>query len=437
VTVAIVGGGVAGLSLAHRLVSAGREVVVLEASEEPGGLLRSERRDGFLCEWGANAFLETEDGAADLCRELGVAVAPASPAAKTRYIYRGGKRHAIAGGPPALLRSDLLSLRGKLRLLGELVVGKDPEPEPTVDAFFRRRLGREAADALVAPFVLGVFAGEADQLSMPAAFPRLWELEREHGGLARGMLARRKQGSARPKTGLVAPRDGASALIDALVATLGPRLRRGTKVTGLRRGEAWELETSTGNVVAERVVLALPAAPSAGLLAPLDAKLGELAKGIRSAPVVLAFVGLPEGAAPVAQGGFGLLVARGESPRVLGIVFESALWPGRAPAGQTLLRLIYGGARDPGAISRSDDELRADVRRDLQTTLGIEAEPGFFHVVRQPVGIPQYEPGHAARVGEAAARARTLGVSLAGNAWRAVAVNDLIKDAHRLARELA
>jgi protoporphyrinogen/coproporphyrinogen III oxidase len=434
VTAAIVGGGVAGLALARELVRAGREVVVLEAAARPGGLLETVRQAGFLCESGANAFLEAEGGAADLCRSLGVELTAASPAAKTRYIYRGGRRHALAG-PPTLLGTDLLSLRGKLRLLAEPLIGKSAEPEPTVDAFFRRRLGREAAEALIGPFVLGVFAGESDRLSMPAAFPRVWELEQEHGGLVRGMLARRKQGAARPKTGLVAPVGGAGAIVDALARELGERVQLNARVTRIERG--WKLFVGEREIRADRLVLAAPAKITSALLAPLDPELARLAAGINSAPVVLAFAGFAEADLGAAKHGFGLLVARGERPRVLGVVFESTLWPGRAPAGQGLLRLIYGGARDPGALQLSDDELRRQVADDLAATLDLRATPSFFHVARQPVGIPQYEQGHAARVKAAESAARHLGVTLAGNAWRAVAVNDLVRDAQRLAAELA
>jgi oxygen-dependent protoporphyrinogen oxidase len=182
------------------------------------------------------------------------------------------------------------------------------------------------------------------------------------------------------------------------------------------------------------IVVATPAATAATLLAPLDAELGRLSRVIASPPVVVGYAGFATGEVPAeVLDGFGVLVARGEAARVLGIVFESVVWPDRAPAGHVLFRMIYGGGRDPGIAAEGDEALRAQAEEDLAHVLGIGVKPRFFHLVRHAVGIPQYAPGHAARAAEAAARARALGVELAGNAWRAVAVNDLVREADAIA----
>jgi protoporphyrinogen/coproporphyrinogen III oxidase len=443
--VVVVGGGVAGLALARALVRGGTEALVLEADARAGGLLHSERREGYLCDWGANAFLTGEPGGAiDLCRDLGVEVVEAAPAAKRRYVFRGGKLRVVPTSPPLLLKSDLLSWRGKLRLLAEPLVRKDgARAEETVDAFFRRRLGPEAAAALIAPFTLGVYAGESDAISMAAAFPRLHGFEGRHGGLVRGLIgdrrARRREGRAPlPRPKLMAPRDGAGALVDALARELGERVRTGVRVTAIARaGAGWRVRAGAAEYPARRLALATPAAVTAGLLEPLDPELARLARAIPSPPVAIAFAGFAAADVPaLANDGFGVLVARGEPARVLGIVFESVVWPGRAPAGHVLLRLIYGGGRDPEAAQLGDDALRAQVGRDLQTVLGLRAQPRFFHMVRHAVGIPQYTLGHLARVEEASRRAAALGVQLAGNAWRAVAVTELVREAPTLAERL-
>ncbi len=463
--IVVIGGGVAGLALARALVRGGDEAVVLEATPRAGGLLVSERRDGYLCDWAANAFLAGEPGGAvDLCRELGVEVVEAAAAAKQRWVFRGGKLRAVPTSPPLLLSTDLLSWRGKLRLLAEPLVGRgkgDAAPrasaeveEETVDAFFRRRLGAEAADALVAPFVLGVFAGESDALSMAAAFPRLHALEARHGGLLRGLFAERR--ARRQQAGAVAkpaarqrlwsPRAGTGALTDALARELGPRLRTSCRVVAVERrggpggGYLVQAVDDLGEhlppIAASALAFATPAGVTAALCAPLDDELARLANTVPSPSVAVAFVSFDAAAAPRAQDGFGLLVARGEKPRALGVVFESVLWPGRAPAGQALFRVIYGGGRDPGAAALFDDELHGQVLADLRVLLGVTAAPRFFHSVRHDAGIPQYTPGHAGRARAAAQRADALGVELAGNAWRAVAVNELVREAPAIAERL-
>jgi oxygen-dependent protoporphyrinogen oxidase len=446
--VVIVGGGVAGLALARQLVRRGRDVLVLEAGPRAGGLIHSERIEGWLCEHAANAFLDAEDGAVPLMRELGVDIVEASPAAKKRWVYRGGKLRAVPSSPPGLARTDLLSWRGKLRLFAEPFVPRarrdGASDDETVDAFFRRRLGREAAEALVAPFVLGVWAGESDALSMAAAFPKLAELERAHGSILRGVIAERrkarrdgKAASGRPH--LWAPREGAVTLVRALAAELGPRVRTGARVVEIAPGRVRVAPGLGGGewIEAARLVLAAPAGEAAPLLAPRDPALGALVGGVPSAPVLVAFAGFRAADVPAAVDGFGLLVARGEAPRVLGVVFESVVWPGRAPEGHVLLRLIYGGARDPGAVALGDEAVRGVVAEDLARTLGVRAAPVFLRCARHRGGIPQYAPGHAARVAEMRARAAALGITLFGNAYHGVAVNDQIREAALMAEQLA
>jgi oxygen-dependent protoporphyrinogen oxidase len=452
--VVIVGGGVAGLTIARALTHAGVDALVLEAASHPGGLLRSERREGYLCDWAANAFLAGEPGGAvDLCRELGVDIVEAAPAAKRRYIFRGGARRLVPTSPPVLAKTDLLSWRGKLRLLAEPLVrarAANGAEDETIDAFFRRRVGVEAAEALVAPFTLGVFAGESDALSMRAAFPRFAALEARHGGLVRGMLGERRlrqregRAPAQPAR-LWAPRQGASGLVDALARELGERVRTGVKVVAIERraggGQLLRALDSSGApvppIAARTLVLATPAAITARLCESLDDELARLALAIPSPPVLVAFAGFAQADVPAhAADGFGLLVARGEAARVLGIVFESVVWPERAPPGHALFRMIYGGGRDPDVSDLFDDELHTQALADLAHVLGIQAAPRFFHVVRHAAGIPQYTPGHIARVEEASRRAAALGITLAGNAWRAVSVTELVREAPALAERL-
>lgn len=470
--IAVIGAGIGGLAVARALRAHGVDVVVYEASGRAGGVIRTSHVDGFVQEHAANGFLSTPGGALDLAHELGVEVVEASSAARNRWIYRHGALHAVPSDPVGLLTSDLLSWRGKLAALAEplrpprpgLGAGMPAGDESVLD-FARRRLGDEVAEALVAPFVTGVFAGRAEALSVQAAFPTLVALERE-GGLVRGMVRRQlgalrrrlaqklagrsgrpaeqemvargsgaAAGGKRPRTRLSAPAGGMEALARALAADLGDALRLDTAVAAVVPGDdGVRIALANGEVELVRTaVLATPAHVSAGLLRRSAPALATLLADIPYAPVAIVYLGFERAEIAHPLDGFGFLVAEGEDVRVLGTVFESVLWPERAPAGRVLLRCILGGGRDPDVMALDDGALVDVARRDLRRVLGIDAAPVHIHVVRWSRAIPQYPLGHVERVERAEAMARPLGLVLAGNAYHSVAVNGLIADARRVA----
>jgi oxygen-dependent protoporphyrinogen oxidase len=434
--VAVVGGGIAGLATAHALVKAGEDAHVLEASGRVGGVLGTSVVDGYRREHAASSFLGgPPDGALALCNELGVAVDKASPKAKARWIYIDGKLRALPTNPIAFARSDLLTWRGKLALLREPFAAAGGGADESVHAFAARRLGPEAARAIVAPFVTGVFAADAHDISLESGFPRLAALDAA-GGLVRGGLRqmlggilRRGERATKTARGMYAPKGGMAAMIDALARELGPRVHTGVPVRAIEpvadgvaiAGERWD-----------RAVLALPASdaiPLVGKAVPdLATKLGAFSR----APVALVYLGVDEAALPPdALAAFGLLVAKGEDLRVLGIVFESTVWADRAPAGRVLLRCIYGGGRDPSAASLGDAELIDQACRDVARALGLDTPvvPAHASVVRWHNAIAQYAVGHADRVREATAVARTAHLALAGADYRGAALNDICRDA--------
>jgi protoporphyrinogen/coproporphyrinogen III oxidase len=448
-SVAVIGGGVAGLAAAHRIVERvpGAEVVVLEAEARAGGVLRSSGEGGWLHEHAANAFLSgTPDGAVALCRELGVELEEPAPAAKQRWIWRGGRLHALPRGPADLLRTGLLSWRGKLALLGEpLRAARPPSAhgDESIYDFAARRLGPETADAIVAPFVTGIFAGDARQVSLAAGFPKIASLE-EAGGLLRGVIRSswnaRRAGGARPEPPRsVAPRGGAEALVRALADRLGARVERGARVEAVRPDGDGVVVTAAGRERRhDAAVLAAPAHETARMLggAPELAELAHTAMAVRYAPAVVAYLGYRRADVAHPLDGFGLLVAAGEAPRVLGIVLESTVWSGRAPEGHVLLRCILGGTRDPDVFDLPDDAVLGIARDDARRILGIDAAPVHTRVVRWRHGIAQYPVGHGTRVAKADQLARTYRMVLAGSAWHGVAVTDCVSDATRVATEV-
>ena len=430
--IAVVGGGIAGLTAAWRLVERGHDVTVFEAGPRPGGVIATSSVDGFVREHAANGFLTADDGAAALCAELGVPTVEAAAAAKRRWIYRGGALHPVPASPGALVRSGLLTWRGKLALLGEpFRRGRDVARagDQSMRDFAVRRLGPEAADAFMDPIVTGVYAADSEAVSLAAGFPTLAALDAA-GGLVRGMIAARLRGTPRPRPRLTAPVAGMAAIPAALAARLGARVRCGAAVTRLvpeRDG------VMVDGVRHDAAVLAVPASAARALVAPSVPGLADELAAARAAPAAIAYLGFDAAAIRADLGGFGLLVARGESPRVLGVVFESTLWPGRVPDGAVLLRMIYGGSRDPSVVAESDDALVRQARGDLHRTLGIDATPRHASVVRWTAALAQYPVGHGERVLRWDERAAAHRLVLCGAPYHGVAINACVADGRRAA----
>jgi protoporphyrinogen/coproporphyrinogen III oxidase len=445
--VAIVGGGIAGLAVAHavRRLDPEAEVTVLEASSRPGGNIRSEWTEGYLCEWGPNGFLDRVPETLDLVRalSLGDRIHRSDARARRRFIFRGGRLHPLPGGPLAFVGSGLLSWPGKLRIAAEPFARARPEGDETIHAFAARRIGREAADVLIDSMVCGVFAGDSRALSLRACFPKMWQMETDHGGLFRALFARMRERRVRrgdqvgsPLGTLTSFRDGTEELVRAAAASLGGALRLGAGATALRRaGSCWRVDVEGGaGLEADAVVLAAPPAASARLVAGVDDTLAAELAAIPGAGLAVVALGYRESDLPSPLDGFGFLVPRGEGIRSLGVLWDSSIYPGRAPEGHALVRVMIGGARDPEAVGLADDVLLATVRADLRATMRLGKDPSFVRIFRHPHGIPQYVVGHLERLDRIEARlARQPGLFVAGNGYRGVAINSCVAEAAPLA----
>jgi len=451
--VVVVGAGITGLTIAHRLTRDAADrlaVTVLETGNRAGGTIRSERIDGYLCEHGPQGLLDNAPDTLTLVRELGLEMVEASPTARRRYLYRGGRLRAMPRSPIAAITSDVVPFTAKLRILAEPFIKPGSVDDESIRSFASRRLGAQVAEVLVDPMISGIYAGDTAQLSMRAAFPAMWELERDHGSLFRGLLAkrRRSQGEGEaPRIGrLRSFGDGIEALPRTLAGTLGDRVRTCHEVTALRQlatgdrpTRRWRVSVRTGGELdADDVVIAGHPSNASRLLAGVDSTLATLLGAIPAAPVAVVALGYPRTAVPHALDGFGFLVPRREGLRTLGVLWESSIFPARAPAGHVLLRAIVGGAHDPDVVALEDAELLAIVAADLQRSLAISAPPVFRRIVRHSVGIPQCTLGHLARmqaIGQALERWQ--GLHLAGWGYRGVSVNLAVADGVALAARLA
>ena len=472
--VAIVGGGITGLTTALNVLekadAAGEdvEVVVLEAGSEPGGNIRTERTDGYTIENGPNGFLDNAPRTLELVRRIGLEdeLQPADETASKRFIYRHGELHEVPTGPLSFLRSPLLSLGGRLRLFGEPFARSKPEGvDETIYDFAARRIGPEAASVMVDAMVSGVFAGNVHELSLRSSFPKMAKMEAEHGGLVKAMIGRMKErkaakkeveerrargedveeltqpgGPAGPGGHLTSFEDGLDTLIRGLIDALPDgTVRTDSAVAGVARGEdrRWRIAVADGRTVeADAVVVTIPSPRAAPLLRDLDTTLSETVASIETAGLSVVALAWDGADVPDADG-FGFLVPRGEGPRILGCLWDSSVFPGRAPDGKVLVRCMIGGAHDPAAVTDPEEVLLQQCRTDLEDAMGITAEPELTRVYRWPLGIGQYTVGHQDRLDTIHARlAEHPGLWVAGSSYYGVAMNACIEKAWTQADEI-
>jgi len=438
-----------GWLLQERIRATGQqsELVVLEAMDQPGGSTRTERLDGYLCEWGPNGFLDNEPATLELVRRLGLAdrLQPASAQSAHRFIFHSGRLREVPTKPPAFLRSDIVPPSAKLRMALELAVpAKRDEDDETVYEFGRRRLGRQFAELLLDPMVSGIFAGNVRELSLRAAFPKMAELERAHGGLFRALAAKALEarrsgakigGPAGPAATLHTFVDGMGELSRGLADGLGQAVQTTRPATALERAKGrFVVHTAQGAIDADAVVLACPSYAAADIVRELSAETAAALDGIEHAPVDVVCQGYHHGDIGRLVDGFGALIPRSEGLRSLGSLLSDCVFPGQAPADHRLFRTMVGGACDPEVVALSEQALSATVREDLRILFSVRGAPRFERIVRHERGIAQYTVGHLERVAATEKLESDMpGLFFCGASYRGVSINGCAKDAFRVA----
>jgi oxygen-dependent protoporphyrinogen oxidase len=496
--VVVVGGGITGLAAAHRLLEIARErslpleLTLLEGSSRLGGVIGTERRDGFALEWGPDSFITDKPWALDLTRRLGLEgeLIGTTSTHRRSFVVRNGRLLPVPEGFQLLAPSRLwpfvvspiFSWPGKLRMgLDWFLPARREESDESLASFVERRLGREALERMAQPMIAGIYGADPRTLSLRATMPRFIEMERTHGSVIRGMVARRKgsgnhhrgtetrrrasgvPGEPRPGNDLKAGtqqesaggvsgaryslfmsfRDGMQTLVDALVSRLPQEcIRAGAFVSRLSRTSdgRWRItlggrDAEVGSTVeADAVCLALPSYAAGRLLEELDQSLAQELCGISygsSATVNLAY---RREAIPHSLDGFGFVAPAMERRSILGCTFSSVKFAGRAPAGHALLRAFLGGET---LSEMNDDEAEAAVRADLKELLGVSTPPLFSLIRRQERAMAQYQVGHLDRVAAIqASAARYPGLALAGNAYQGIGIPDCVHSGELAAERL-
>lgn len=474
--VVVIGGGAAGLRCGLSLLDAyrarggavvpmssttdrpagGLSLCVLEARDQLGGRVASERHGGFVIETGAATVQETAPGLRELFERLKLQpdLVYSDDRAKRRYVYRAGQLRRLPLKPPEILTSDALSVAARARLLAEPLIPPRASTlaDETVKDFFERRLGRRVTAELVEPALAGIYAGDIAELSMASAMPRVWNMEGEHGSLLKALRA----SQAANKGPVAAPRlcglrAGLGQLMQALgraIDAAGGRVRPLSAVKAITMDDSgasrYRVQLANSSLHADELVLAVPPPEAARLLSDLDPQLARMYSGIQMAPIVAISLGWPREQVPHPLDGFGFLVPRIERMRdglrLLGALFMTSALPDfeQAPKGQVLIRAMYGGAHDPEVERMPDGALLEQVQRDLRTTLGIWNEPRFIHIQRWPQAIEQYRVGHAGRVAELEDRLRQLGhIHATGAALHGVGVPDVLRSGQALGQRIA
>jgi oxygen-dependent protoporphyrinogen oxidase len=462
--VAVIGSGISGLATAHRLLELDPRlsVTVFEQLHRTGGVLETKRHDGFLLEWGADNFITNVPWAVDLCRRIGFEdqLVETDEQHRGAFVVRKGKLRRIPQGfiimAPSrvwpVVSTPILSPWGKARMAAEFFVPRRTEDaDESLADFVIRRFGQETYDRLVQPLIGGIYTGDPYKLSLQSTMPRFREMEKSHGSLIRAVMsqAARQSKADRNSSGgrysmFVAPKDGISSLIQALVDRLPAQTIQLN--SGIRRLErqhtdgSWLLHTddvSRPPQPFDAVVIATQARAAAELLQPIDRSLADQLSQIHHSGCCIVSLAYQRSQVAHPMDGFGFVVPAVERRKVISGSFSSVKYPGRAPEGHVLIRVFIGGALQEELIDLADDQLVDIARSELGELLGVRGEQLFHRIARLPASMPQYYVGHRQRVATIQQRAAAAGgLFLTGNTYHGVGIPFCIYGAEKAAERV-
>ncbi len=473
----VIGGGIAGLSAAHRLTELGRagspelQVTLLEASDRLGGVIATEHTGDLLLELGPDSYITDKPAALHLCERLGLAdrlIAPQQAAGLKLYTVHRGALEPLPEGfllmaptrVDSVLRSPLFSCGGKLRMAMEpLIPRRSEDGDESLASFVRRRLGREVLERVAQPLIGGIYASDPEALSLAATMPRFPEMERNHGSVILGSRrAQKRRAQAEEETGarwslFLSIDGGMEVLVRRIEEALGPGVvRLGETVRALSwnpDARRWRVATgragsnqSSGGLEADAVICTLPASAAADTVRTLDAELAGELEAIPFSSTATVNLAYRRSDITHPLDGYGFVVPHVEGRKIMACTFSSVKYAGRAPEDIALLRCFAGGALQPELLDQPDGALEAQVREDLERLLGISGEPTLCRTTRYPDCMPQYNVGHLDRVERIESRLKQFPtLALAGKSYRGVGIADCIAGgeaaAERIAKRLA
>jgi oxygen-dependent protoporphyrinogen oxidase len=462
----IVGGGIAGLTAAHRVIELKHEkgialeLVLLEASDRLGGSIVTERVDDFLVEAGPDSFITEKPWALRLCERLNLTsrLIPTNAAFNKLYIVRGGKLQKVPDGFLLLaptrfwpfIRTPIFSWLGKLRIAAELVLPRgDSDRDESLASFVRRRFGEEVLIRVAQPLIGGIYAADPERLSLDATMPRFKEMERHCRSVVWSMWREQKgrNRKAQPGSGarwglFVSLAEGMQELVDGIASQLpAGTVRLNTRVTSLERGTAgaaWHVTTANlESFEGDAVILASPAYQSAEILRCIEPDTADELSKIQYASTGTVTLAYRQSDFPRSLDSFGFVVPAIENRKIMACTFSSLKFAGRAPQGHILLRAFIGGSLQPHLFEDDDETMERNVRQELSSLLGVEAQPFFCRIWRHPLSMPQYYLGHRRLTDRIENRMHAVpGLALAGSAYRGVGISDCVHSGEEAAEKV-
>ncbi|MGI8544148.1 MAG: protoporphyrinogen oxidase [Aridibacter sp.] len=439
--IGIIGGGISGLTAAFLLKKPGFAVTLFERSGRVGGNIQTVEIDGFLIEYAPNSLLKSPR-LVDLIKELSLEteVLAASAVNKKRYVLQNGELKALPMAIAKMATDDYFSLKAKFRLLKEPFIRTKSAEGESVAGFIERRLGREIVERAADPFISGIYAGSPENLSIRAAFPRLFELEKKYGSLFVGSLRSKTEKAPEDFPRTFSFKRGIQTLTDKLAEKLDESVRTNTEISKIEKlaDGKWFVKTDTDEEIFDALIISTPAEAAANLIENLDANLSKQLRSIYYPPVAMVFFGVKKENIAKDLDGFGFLIPGAERRQILGTIWNSAVFENRAPVGYHLLTTFVGGARNAAIFEKTDEELFETVYQELKDILGLRAKPDFKHIKRWRKAIPQYEIGYekTEKAIEDFER-KNKGFSFCSHFYKGISVGDCVKNAYKTAEEIS
>ncbi len=436
----IIGAGITGLTAAVTLKRAGKSVVILETAPNAGGKIGTERVDGYLLESGPNSIRVENQATLDLIESMGLRdrMLDASAASKQRYILKNGKWVKVPGGPLEAIATPLFSFGGKLRILVEPFIAKSSAVDESAESFVTRRLGSEVFNYAADPFITGIYAGDPAKLSMRHSFPSMWDAEQQHGSLIRGMLRKKKTSPPKMKSRIISFPNGLSELIDGLRDELEDAIRLHDGAIHIEKlNDHYGVSSSAGYFRSAQIILALPSYNVAKMIAPIAPAMSDVLDVIDYPPVAVVYLGYRNDQFTKPPEGFGGLIPSSEKRKILGVIFSSSNFEGRAPKDHLLLTVLMGGARNREVSEWSDDRIVSTGIAEVQDLFRPKGTPQFQHTKVWKRAIPQYNVGYSSVLEEIErTEAANPGLHFLGNYRGGISMGSCIRNATELAKRL-
>jgi oxygen-dependent protoporphyrinogen oxidase len=447
--VAIIGGGISGLSAAYWLKKAGISIALFEKKDQVGGSIITEKTGGYLIDYGPNSTLETSTELTELIREIGLEEQKiyGNEASDRRYIVKNGILHKVPMKPVAFLTTRLFSIKSKLGLLKEPFIPPTDGQDISLADFVRHRLGNEFLEYAINPFVAGVYAGDPEELSTAAAFPKLYALEKKYGSLIKGAIKgareRKKRNEvAKDRAKLFSFREGMEVFPATLAEWIGRDIKTGTEIKKIKKeGNRFCLDMiSRGNTTHENfdsLLLAVPAHELGGLISELKPDLVNTLTNIYYPPVSVVFMGFRASDVTRPLDGFGFLIPEIEKRQILGSIWSSTIFPGRAPEGHVAFTTFVGGTRQPENTKMDNASLQKLVYHELKELVALKDQPVFVRMKTWPLAIPQYNVGYGKVQGLFSKLENEFpGLFIGGNIRKGISVGDSVLCAYEIVQKM-